>query len=98
MAECDAAAADSGAMELYAGYHAGLLPGTGSAPSDVDPERVDSSRRIAAVTEPGDILVLHSLAPHFSGPNRSQRSRRVIFFGFSAGEEDLYDRYYATRP
>ena len=43
----------------------------------------------------GDVLVFHSLAPHFSGPNDSDRPRTVLLPSYGVSDTPgLYQRYY----
>lgn len=91
----DRADASSGTLEVFTDQHHRLLtpPGvTGDPrPGDVDPDRT----RMVEL-EPGGILLLHPLAPHRSGPNRSHGPRRILFLTYSAARHgDLRSDYYA---
>lgn len=47
---------------------------------------------------PGDVIVFDSYIPHRSLANRSQNTRRILFFTFSmASDGDLYQDYYAAK-
>jgi ectoine hydroxylase-related dioxygenase (phytanoyl-CoA dioxygenase family) len=74
----------SGAVEIFAGYHGGRLPGPANEPRDVDEAHVDAWRGRCVVLDPGDVLFFHSLAPHRSGPNRAVHPRRILFLMYSA--------------
>ncbi len=46
----------------------------------------------------GDVLLIHSLTPHRSGPNVSDRMRRTLLFSYGVDDRpDLYDLYYQLR-
>lgn len=45
----------------------------------------------------GDLVILSSLTPHRSGPNRSQKRRCAVVLSYNAGRfGNLYDLYYRT--
>lgn len=100
----DSADAENGAMLVYPGlHHRHHLP-------DKEPERIFTTgsgvlpRQVVAGSEPvradlapGDVLIFHSLAPHESGPNRSERGRRVLMVSFCAARYgDIRGRYYES--
>jgi ectoine hydroxylase-related dioxygenase (phytanoyl-CoA dioxygenase family) len=74
----------SGGIEVFAGYHRARLPGRQDEPRDVEEGSVDQTRAHVAALDPGDMLVLHSLAPHRSAPNRARHPRRLLFFIYTA--------------
>jgi len=98
----DAADAVNGALQLYPGLHhhhlrapekpsdifnpqAGLVPD--EALTGVEPELMEA--------QPGDLILFSSLAPHFSGPNRSSQKRRTLFLSYNAASYgDVYGLYY----
>jgi 2-aminoethylphosphonate dioxygenase len=91
----DAASPGSGAVEVFGGQHGSLLtaPGEVADPTEAD---VAGGHPSLVALEPGDALLLHSLAPHRSGPNRSERPRRMVFLTYSGRSfGDLYERYLA---
>ena len=91
----DPASAESGAVEVFRGQHARLLTAPGVV---ADPGEEDLSTGAVELVplQPGDVLLIHSLVPHGSGPNRSGRSRRMLFLTYSGRSwGDLYDDYYA---
>ena len=91
----DDATPDQGPIECASGFHRTLLTGAGGA---IDPD--DSTLGSFAVIEAkaGDVLLLHSLTPHRSGPNRSDRMRRALLFSYGVDDKpDLYGRYYQLR-
>ncbi len=98
----DSGVAENGGLELYPGLHHQHLgpmekpsdifnPNAGLVPEEllagVQPELVE--------VEPGDLVLFSSLAPHFSGPNRSEQKRRTLFLSYNAARYgDVYDLYY----
>ena len=98
----DPGSEQNGGLKLYPGLHhghlrpaekpgdifnpdAGLVPD--EMPTDVQPELVP--------VQSGDLVLFSSLAPHFSGPNRSDRKRRTLFLSYNAARfGDVYDLYY----
>lgn len=49
-------------------------------------------------TDPGDLVVFDSFAPHRSAPNQTAASRRAMFLTYSRAREGAwYDRYYADK-
>lgn len=90
----DAADAENGAVELFPGYHDRLL----SAPGEMrhmnaeEAEQIDLTDGEMFETQPGDMIIFHCLTPHRSGPNRSNRLRRQVYFSYSpARHGDLYE-------
>ncbi|GAA4469693.1 phytanoyl-CoA dioxygenase family protein [Nibrella saemangeumensis] len=86
MLAIDPATRENGALELYPGYHRELLTPVGQLRNMQEAEiaRMDLSGQVVATTEPGDIIVFHSLTPHSSEPNRSQVSRRQLYMTYNA--------------
>ena len=88
--------AEKGAIECASGLHSALLTDAGEI-ADLD----DTSVAVpfeAVEAEAGDLLMLHSLTPHRSGPNRSPEMRRTVLFSYGRDSRpDLYDRYQALR-
>lgn len=98
----DKASEKNGALQIYPGLHyqhlrpaetpseifnpsAGLIDE--SRLSDVQPQMIN--------VKPGDVVLFSSLAPHCSGPNRSDKHRRSLFLSYSAARfGNVYDRYY----
>jgi len=94
----DRADEENGALELFPGLHHARIPGTPDAPMDVDETRVDTSSGVIIAMEPGDVLFFHSMAPHRSSPNRSNRHRRSLLLTFVPERFDyLYDQYYRKK-
>lgn len=89
----DPAAEANGAIECTDGQHLGLLTEPGIV-ADPDPDLL--APFTPALARPGDVLAIHSLTPHRSGPNRTQASRRILFFVYALGSPGLYERYRAA--
>lgn len=93
MVAVDGANAENGAVEFCPGLHARLLTPEGTA-ADVDDTDVPTPGELVE-TEPGDVVVFHSLTPHRSGFNRSASTRRQLYLSYSAAATgDLRDSYY----
>ena len=98
----DDANAENGALEVYPGlHHKHLRPA--EKPSDifnpsaglVPDEMLDGHQSVMVEVKSGDVVLFSSLAPHLSGPNRSERKRRTLFLSYSSARfGDVYDRYY----
>lgn len=95
----DAADETNGAIVLYPGLHgAGRLPAPDNALRDVCPSAVKGVTPELMRTQPGDILIFHSLVPHQSGINYSDRSRRTLYLSYNARQYgDFYRAYYGKR-
>jgi ectoine hydroxylase-related dioxygenase (phytanoyl-CoA dioxygenase family) len=62
---------------------------------DVELAQIDMSRGKKMETHPGDVLIFHSLAPHQSGRNLAEVSRRSLYLSYNAARSgDLRGRYY----
>lgn len=95
----DAADEASGAIEVFPGLHRSELPAAAEDPRDLDPAAVEGRESRLATARAGDVLLLHPMAPHRSGPNLAARSRRTVTFVFtSARHAGARERYYADRP
>lgn len=87
----DDSPAERGTVECAPGHHHGLLtePGVIADPDDSllgEFETVD--------VRAGDVLLVHALTPHRSGPNRSEHMRRAIVLSYAVDDRpDLY-RFY----
>lgn len=90
MVAIDGADASNGALYLHPGYHDRYLGKGESIRSQVDP-----ATRQLVDTQPGDVVIFHSLAPHGSGDNTSSRSRRQFYPTFCAARHgNLYEAHY----
>jgi ectoine hydroxylase-related dioxygenase (phytanoyl-CoA dioxygenase family) len=98
----DAGTAENGGLQVYPGLHHHHLRAP-EKPSDIfnpnagltDPSALEGIDPVLVQAQPGDLVLFSSLAPHFSGPNRSQGKRRSLFLSYSAARfGDVYDVYY----
>ena len=90
----DDSPAEKGAIEC-APHQDRLLTEPGVA-ADVDEAGLGSFQAIEA--KAGDLLLLHALVPHRSGPNRSGGMRRTLMFTYGVDPRpDLYGIYRRTR-
>lgn len=87
----------SGGIGFYRAGHERLLPGPADDPDgDFDPAQLDPSTIDVPSVDVGDVLVFHSLAPHFSGRNNAELPRTVLLPSYCVTDEvGLYQRYYA---
>jgi hypothetical protein len=89
----DGATAENGAVEFFPSRHRSLLTAPG-APGDVDESSLGVAGQVVE-TNPGDVVLFHSLTPHRSGDNRSPSMRRQLYLSYNAaGCGDLYGQYY----
>ncbi|MBC8103812.1 MAG: phytanoyl-CoA dioxygenase family protein [Cytophagales bacterium] len=93
----DSASAANGSIALYPGYHHAMLTPAGVMRNFQAGEiaQIDRSRGELMETQPGDIVLFHSLTPHESGPNTSKAPRRSLYLSYSAARSgDLNKVYY----
>ncbi|NWG45748.1 MAG: phytanoyl-CoA dioxygenase family protein [Alphaproteobacteria bacterium] len=89
---------ENGGLTMYLGYHDDQLPAPPGNPRDVDPSAVDPARAWPIRTGAGSLLFFHILTPHESGPNLSDRPRRLLFLDYTR-VENAWTRevYYRAR-
>ena len=90
----DGADAENGGVEFFPGYHDRLLSTLGERRhmNEAEAWQIDFSAAELLETEPGDMILFSCLTPHRSGPNLSSRTRRQLYFTYSAARHgDLYD-------
>jgi phytanoyl-CoA hydroxylase len=82
----DPSNAANGGFEVLGRTHLGPLVDATYDTSATNAGLFDESRRVLAPLSPGDALLFHPRLAHGSGPNRSERPRRLItlWFGGSA--------------
>lgn len=98
MLSVDATNETNGAVEVFPGLHRLSLPPAADDPRDVDPGAVEGRAGCMVATGAGDLLLLHPLAPHRSGPNLSRGTRRIVSFVYvSRQHRGARERYYAGR-
>jgi len=94
--QIDGANAANGCIELFPGYHGKLLTPP-QARMQMSPEavaQIDLSTGEKIETQPGDVLIFHSLTPHRSERNTDTVSRRSIYLTYSAARNG---DFYATQ-
>jgi hypothetical protein len=106
MVGIDAADAENGAIQLFPGRHRELLstPGELRNMNDEETATLDRTTAILGETQPGDVVIFHSLTPHCSDRNNSPRSRRQLYMTYNAKSAgDVYEaqqthyRNYTTK-
>lgn len=91
----DDATAENGAVECTSGQHRQLLTELGVI---ADPSEDQLAPFTTIPVAAGDLLLVHSLTPHRSGPNRSTAMRRALAFTYGVDPRpDLYSFYQQTR-
>jgi ectoine hydroxylase-related dioxygenase (phytanoyl-CoA dioxygenase family) len=94
--QIDGATAANGCIELFPGYHDRLRTPVGSMQNFCPREvaGIDASTGVKMETQPGDVLIFHSLTPHQSGTNTADVSRRSLYLTYSARRVgDLYQEH-----
>ena len=92
----DPATLENGCLEVVAGWHDRGLVGEEWIPlSDEQIARMDFK---PYPTQPGDAMFFDSFAPHRSGPNLSELSRRILYVTYNkASQGDHRERYFADK-
>ncbi|PWT86607.1 MAG: hypothetical protein C5B57_00765 [Blastocatellia bacterium] len=81
----DSADASNGATEVFPGYHhQGYLSPRDGMYHELPESVVDPSKRVILELAAGDIAIFSGYTPHRSGPNRSSRSRRLLYLSYNA--------------
>lgn len=64
----------------------------------IDPSWVENATWVPVETGPGDLVFFDSFAPHYSGTNNSDRSRRAMYLTYNrASDGDQRQRYYTDK-
>jgi ectoine hydroxylase-related dioxygenase (phytanoyl-CoA dioxygenase family) len=86
----------NGSLEMIPGLHGRGLLGPKWAP--LTDEHTDHRPYLAVHCRPGDAVFFDSFAPHRSGPNRTDRARRVLYITYNkTSEGDHRAAYYADK-
>lgn len=87
----DDSPAEKGTIECASGYHRQLL----TDPDTVaDPDEAALGPFTTIEARSGDLVLLHALTPHRSGPNRSSAMRRALLFTYGVDPRpNLYAEY-----
>jgi 2-aminoethylphosphonate dioxygenase len=92
----DETTAENGCLELAPGHHrAGLI---GAEWTPLGQAEMAGMRFVAYPSQPGDAVFFDSFVPHRSGPNMTDRARRVLYVTYNRRSEgDHRLRYYADK-
>jgi ectoine hydroxylase-related dioxygenase (phytanoyl-CoA dioxygenase family) len=95
----DSVDATNGPLTLYRGYHEQRLGAPAGESRDTCESEVASEHAEVIELAAGDLLYFHTLTPHRSSPNRSDRSRRTLYLSYAASRygPNLYERYYSLK-
>ncbi|MDN5751500.1 MAG: phytanoyl-CoA dioxygenase family protein, partial [Pseudonocardia sp.] len=70
---------ENGALTVVPGSHLGEVR------ADDEPPRAGDAEPVLVEAKAGSVVFFHSLVLHRSGPNRSDRDRRAMFYLFRPG-------------
>jgi ectoine hydroxylase-related dioxygenase (phytanoyl-CoA dioxygenase family) len=93
----DRADAESGATEVFPGYHVkGCLTPPDGMYHQLPEDAVDTSTGVVLELAPGDVALFSGYTPHRSGPNRSGHWRRLLYLSYNAMSDggEQRDRHY----
>ena len=94
----DASDRASGATEVFPGYHLrGCLSPEDGRYHQLPDEAVDPATGVLLELAPGDVAIFGGYTPHRSGPNESDRWRRILYLSYNAASDggEQRDRHYA---
>ncbi|MDP6390771.1 MAG: phytanoyl-CoA dioxygenase family protein [Alphaproteobacteria bacterium] len=92
----DEATEANGCLELVAGLHDKGLIGEEWKPMTEDD--LGDAELVSCPTKPGDVVFFDCYAPHSSGPNMSDRKRRVLYVTYNrASDGDFREQYYIDK-
>lgn len=96
MVAVDEATLENGPLEFVAGKHKQGLLGPMDVPLDDSQFGPDAYKAVPC--KPGDAVFFDSFAPHRSGPNHSDKARRLLYITWNkASEGDHRARYYEEK-
>lgn len=108
MVGIDKADAENGAVQLFPGRQHELIstPGELRNLNEAEAATIDLSTGFFGETQPGDVVIFHSLTPHCSELNRSNRSRRQLYMTYNAksagdvyhAQQKHYREYASKKP
>lgn len=94
----DQATEDNGAIEFVEGAHRRPIIRDGyRALNDYELASLETYPSEVVLLEPGDMVLFHSLTPHWSGRNFSEASRRLFYPTYIAGADENAHRDHAHR-
>jgi ectoine hydroxylase-related dioxygenase (phytanoyl-CoA dioxygenase family) len=88
---------DNGCTIVYPGYHRqGCLSPEDGDYHPLPPETVDERTAVPLELEPGDVAFFGCFTPHRSGPNSSDRWRRLLYLSYNAASDggDRREQHY----
>jgi ectoine hydroxylase-related dioxygenase (phytanoyl-CoA dioxygenase family) len=94
----DACDRENGATEVFRGYHRrGYMSPKDGMYHHLPDDAVESSAGVILALEPGDVAFFSGFTPHRSSPNRSARSRRMLYLSYNAFSDggDQRESHYA---
>ena len=96
MVSIDESTLENGCLEVVAGWHdRGLVGDLWKPLGEAELAEMDF---VPYPTRPGDAMFFDSFAPHRSGPNLTDASRRVLYVTYNkAAEGDQRERYFADK-
>jgi len=87
---------ENGPLEISTGHHKRGLIGKEWEPLNDD--NMKAMKFESIMLEPGDMVFFDSFAPHGSGPNMTDQSRRVLYITYNKlSEGDHRKQYYADK-
>ncbi len=93
MVTLDATTLENGCLEMAAGRHR-----EGMLSEEWAPVEAAALALVAVPTAPGDVIFFDSFAPHASGPNLTDKPRRVLYLTYNLAEHgDQRVQYYADK-
>lgn len=94
----DSLAQEDGGLRLVLDRHDRIQPAPEDNPKDCDPAAVADAPEWNSSVGAGSVIAFHTLTPHSSGPNKSQRTRRMLYLTYTVTEAGyLRDEYYRVR-
>jgi len=94
----DEATEQNGALELVRGQYGQRQERLSPDWKEIPKETCDKLNWEMAPTRAGDVVFFDSFVPHRSGPNTTDRPRRVVYTTYAkANEGDFRDKYYADK-
>jgi ectoine hydroxylase-related dioxygenase (phytanoyl-CoA dioxygenase family) len=94
----DRADAESGATEVFPGYHKqGCMAARDGMYHQLADDAVDPSKGVVLTLDPGDVAIFGGYTPHRSAANRSAHARRLLYLSYNAMSDggEQRDRHYA---
>jgi hypothetical protein len=90
----DEAGPHNGGIQLWQGFHHSLYAEKRNL-NEAEIAHLDTSKKSTVLMKPGDVLLMHALAPHSSETNSSPDPRRLLYLTYSAASfGDLRTEYY----